>query len=425
METVLAEKPIEQEEEQAEQKFEPVPEELIDKAKEVNLVTLAEKHVKLAKVSATEWAGPCPKCKGTDRFHVRIGWFFCRHCHEPRGDAIEFAQWKYDLDFRGAVELLTGEEIPETARITPAEKEKSGKTRFNAAYWLKRVEAAQRTLFFDDVAAPGRNYLLGRGIEPHTWLTFGLGYEPLMPLPNTKGQKKAPAIVMPWFVGGLNKKQDPMSAKLVAIRYRFLEKHTYIDADGKEQKDIKQTGRGPTGRRLFGGQTHPRVGQEHCTLVVCEGELNAASIWQVAHNTNVDVLSLGSESQNITVAMAKAIMQYRTVILWMDESKYVTNNMTLIPGAIGFQSPSGQDANDLLQAGKLGGVLSTLRARAAHSDSEFEALLWDLWSGAEALEGVDDGTAEVIQKLAEKLGRDVQLINPEPGRWIIPKRLYG
>lgn len=54
--------------------------------------------------------GACPKCGGTDRFHVReflaIGYFFCRQCHEDRGDAIEYLRWRHGLRFAEAIELL-------------------------------------------------------------------------------------------------------------------------------------------------------------------------------------------------------------------------------------------------------------------------------------------------------------------------------
>ena len=59
----------------------------------VNLIDLAGRYTTLRRESATEMAGPCPKCGGDDRFHVRPGWFFCRQCHTKHGDAYEFVQW--------------------------------------------------------------------------------------------------------------------------------------------------------------------------------------------------------------------------------------------------------------------------------------------------------------------------------------------
>lgn len=59
----------------------------------------------------TERHGSCPRCGGVDRFHVkRYGdrdWFFCRQCHEQRGDAIEYVKWLHGVDFKRAVVMLS------------------------------------------------------------------------------------------------------------------------------------------------------------------------------------------------------------------------------------------------------------------------------------------------------------------------------
>jgi len=62
----------------------------------VNLVDLVGQTVTLRHISGDEWAGPCPKCGGRDRFHVTPKWAFCRQCW-PLGeglphDAIGFVQ---------------------------------------------------------------------------------------------------------------------------------------------------------------------------------------------------------------------------------------------------------------------------------------------------------------------------------------------
>ncbi len=73
-----------------------------------DLLALAGQYTHLARVSGAEYAGPCPRCGGTDRFHVNgeAGWWFCRQCHDKRGDAIEFVRWVDGLPFREACERL-------------------------------------------------------------------------------------------------------------------------------------------------------------------------------------------------------------------------------------------------------------------------------------------------------------------------------
>lgn len=374
-----------------------------------SLIDIAAGVTQLQRESSLEFSGPCPKCGGDDRFHVREDWFFCRQCHPKRGDAIEFMQWWQGLSFKDACEALVGGSLPTVGILPPrpVSQVRSKPKRFNAAYWRRRADAAHADLMESPAARAARDYLASRGLEPHTWLAYGLGFDPAVPLPGTKGKQKEPAISMPWLVGG----------QLAAVRYRFLEMHEYIDADGKERK-TKQTSRGNFSGRMFGGQLLPRCAEDLRTLVVCEGEINAMSIWQVAKDTRLDVLSLGSESQRITDVMARAISKYRTVISWLDQTPYVKGAMGLLPEAFGVTSPDGQDANDLLQAGQLGGFLSASRRRAARNNYEREALLWDLWDAGNMLQGVDGGTADIMQRLATQLGKRIQLGNPEPDHWV-------
>ena len=94
-----------------------------------------------------------------------------------------------------------------------------------------------------------------------------------------------------------------------------------------------------------------------------------------------------------------------------------------LPGAYGLGSPGGQDANDLLRSGHLGGFLALAREDAAGGVGELERLLWALRDAAATLEGLDTSTAKVTMSLAAKLGKGVDLVEPEPGRWILREQL--
>src|SRR5690606_24582772 len=183
-----------------------------------DLVGLAGRYTTLRRESSREYSGPCPKCGGTDRFHVRdgepgrAGWFFCRMCHPKRGDAIEFVRWLQGCDFRQAVAILTGKRAAPVAvpgRKAPVPAQDDRRLPDNATI---RVQAAQERLLGPDGAA-GRDYLLGRGLLPETWVHFGLGFDPAVPVPGTQGKERAPAIVIPWHSA---------DGRLVAVRYRFL-----------------------------------------------------------------------------------------------------------------------------------------------------------------------------------------------------------
>jgi hypothetical protein len=83
---------------------------LLDQARQVDIRGLASRYVQLRRVSAVDFAGPCPTCGGRDRFVVntrKMVWH-CRGCGKG-GDAIALAQHVEGLSFRDAVAHLTGE----------------------------------------------------------------------------------------------------------------------------------------------------------------------------------------------------------------------------------------------------------------------------------------------------------------------------
>ncbi len=85
----------------------------------VDLLELAGRFTTLHRESRREYSGPCPRCGGRDRFHVSAEWFFCRQCHEKRGDAIEFMQWLNGVEFRAACDMLSGGRYPLTEKRRP------------------------------------------------------------------------------------------------------------------------------------------------------------------------------------------------------------------------------------------------------------------------------------------------------------------
>lgn len=394
---------------------------LVETAKGADVLELARRYTTLRRESSHEWAGPCPRCGGDDRFHCTAQWWFCRICHPKQSDSIDLVRWLTGASFRESVAMITGVSMPTmsitelrsryagavTAPVKPAKTTQTPpdtQTRL-LAQWQAEAEAeaqAAETLLASEAGEAGRAYLEGRGLELQTWRVFRLGFAPDVSLPGTGGAQRKPAILMPWTVG----------EQVTAIRYRFLEKHTYTDRDGRERKDVKQSAKAKAfgeqamfAGRMFGGLglAGPVAGK--FDLFICEGELNALSIWQVAHEGRVDVLSLGSESQHITDAMLKAISEYRRVIVWMDKAEKLAELRGRIPGATGIASPHSMDANDCLQKGTLQPMIADLRLRACKDDAEREALLWNLWDQHNLYGGVDEPTQALIAELRGRLGK--------------------
>lgn len=372
----------------------------IDQAKQTNLISIAERYTTLRKESSKEFAGPCPRCGGSDRFHVKPDAWFCRHCHPKWGDQIEFIRWADGTDFTTAIERLTGQRAMNTVMQvrTPV---KPTVTHVKPEGWLEKataiVERAHAALVS---GGPGADYLDGRSIEPHAWVEFKLGYAEKASLPGTEGRQRAPAIVIPWYRRG----------QLIAVRYRFLQSHEYADLDGKPCK-AKQTALKDSDFAgiLYGGQALLGCAEDLRTLVLCEGELNAISTWQTCHEWKFDVLSLGSESAKLTQPMIDYARKFSRVIVWMDNADVAKATRAAIPGAWGISSPDidgrKHDANDMLQSHLLGGLLATARFQACESNAERERLLWDIWDTAQLPGGIDDGTRQVMESIAKGLGR--------------------
>ncbi len=380
-----------------------IAQQALDAAKTMDLVELAGKYSKLERVAAHEFAGPCPKCGGTDRLHVTPEWWFCRQCSPKRGDAVGFVRWQMGLSFADAVSYLNGNQFQGEAPVRLSPRSKTRPAQRDA--WQNEAGAllarGQYDLWRGD-GQRGREYLERRGLTPDVWQAFGLGYATHF---NRDAGSELPAIMMPWYRAG----------KLTAIRFRFLA------PPGKQKitslKDSQFAG------LLFGGQAlefGPDDGAalKLRTLMLCEGEINAMSLYGASRRTALDVLSWGSESTTVTEPMVAFAKAYARVIVWMDKPEIMHTILERIPGAYGLSSPAGQDANDMLRSGKLGEFVAAMRWKATNSNEERERLLWDLWDAANSIQGVDAGTARAIMYVAKQLGKPRKLVEAEVGRWV-------
>jgi len=334
----------------------------------VNLIDIASRYVELRRVTATEHHGPCPWCGGDDRFRVRADFFACRVC-ERKGDAIEFIMEKQSASFAEAVSILGGN-LPAVGEVVkPMHKPAQSTYAWDEPAKRRMATEAHQNLIDQQSTDSNRAmaYLVGRGLDPATVGAFAVGYDLLL-LPNTWNGDEAThprqlAISLPWF---------NHDGALVAVKYRFTESHTYTDKDGKKRSENK-TSRGQSSGNVFGWQALQGPGK--CDiLIICEGEMNALSLWQAGAGA-IDVLSTGSEATTkvlppIAVELAK---RYSHRIVWADR-KEIADAAARQIGAGSMASPGGQDANNLLQTGKLGlllaAMLDRMGARSAPKGSE-------------------------------------------------------
>lgn len=344
----------------------------------INLIDFAGRFTELRKVTAGEFHGPCPFCGGTDRFRVRADFFACRICKRT-GDAIAFVQQKQGVSFTEAVSILGGDmstikadKVRPTNKVTlpTASVWDEPKQRREALEMHGKLLAGQTGLSKMALA-----YLQGRRIEPVTIEAFKIGYAG-MGLPGTWDRENKDrcypaqvAISLPWF---------NLDGALNAVKYRFIESHTYTDTDGKERTENK-TSRGSSSGHLFGWQAFQGPSKRQ-VLIITEGEMNALSLWQVGHQW-CDVLSAGSESvmDKLPSAVVDLAKQYKQVIVWADKGTVATAAAALI-GAASMKSPTvkdadgkpvmgtdgkpkQRDANDLLKEGKLAVLLVAMLKR--------------------------------------------------------------
>jgi hypothetical protein len=82
----------------------------IERAREANILGVAERLGARLKRAGGEWVGPCPRCGGRDRFAVNASKqiFNCRRCGVG-GAVIALAEFASGLPFTKAVALVNGE----------------------------------------------------------------------------------------------------------------------------------------------------------------------------------------------------------------------------------------------------------------------------------------------------------------------------
>lgn len=378
-----------------------------ERAKGIDLAELAGQSVALTKNSTKDMHGHCPLCGDLGHsFHVSATYFWA-YCCDKQGDQLTFLQELHKCDFTEAC-LIAGGDSLSVATVAPrqsmARTEQPAKWRTTAA---RTLAAAQSRLAMDDAGAIGRAYLEGRGLRPATWATYGLGLADVG-LPGTWDSERKthvqplrPAIVIPWFANG--------GKRLVGLRYRFLQSHTYTDANGEEQtaKQSALYGSDFT-KRLFGAQALPEFvfmpattpsAERGRALLICEGEINCMSGYQVGHRSRLDVVSIGSESATLPDGFAAWAGRYGQIVTWLDDRILAAKVALALPGAhaIDSQSMGKSDANDLLRERLLGAFLATVRFHLCQSKEERRAFYWALSDDPHA----DEGTAQVLARMKE------------------------
>ena len=159
----------------------------IAQARQVDLLRLIEPDTTLIRIANThggEYAGPCPFCGGTDRFHVvpTTGKWYCRQCNPRGGDSIDYVQRREQVAFQAAVALLAGNTAWTAQRVemhTRLQAPPIALPNWTQPAWQQAahtlVQEAEASLADDTAGAAARAYLADRGFQPATWQAWRLG----------------------------------------------------------------------------------------------------------------------------------------------------------------------------------------------------------------------------------------------------------
>lgn len=321
----------------------------------VDLRRLAASHTTLqGREESTESYGPCPKCMGTDRFHVTRSWFFCRRCHPNRGDCVEYLSWLDGLDFRAACDRLARGHLPtlpgqrQQQRPAPSCPLNPPGPSWQAAA-RAFVETSQK-LLWQPAGRAGLDYLHGRGFASETIRAAGLGYNPgdshespaKWGLESRQDLKAVwlpgPGIVIPWLIGG----------DYWRVNIRLLQPRLIKDDAGKETRVAKI---GPAGwANGFFAADSVNPGQP---VILCEGELDALTITQEAGNLIAAAATGGTEMSRRDKWIARLAAAPLVLVAFDAESagdKAARFWLKTLPHARRWR-PLAKDVNDMHRAG--------------------------------------------------------------------------
>jgi len=254
----------------------------IPATKRTNLVDLIGDYTQLKKSAHGEWAGPCPRCGGTDRFRVTNKGWFCRHCTGEPGanghwkDAIDFIQFVSGVDFRTAYFKLVGQDHKadprevarlEAERFVAQEMEalREEEERILAVEKLQKERAWER--YHQGMTAPQAEMWHERGLSDE-WIDYWkLGYARKVHQ-TPQGPYEADSLTIPYWRQGPDR-DDKRTWDCISLRHRIV-------SDGFPGGKYRPHLHG-LGNQLF--YTDPDTCSLFGRVLLVEGEIKAMVTW--------------------------------------------------------------------------------------------------------------------------------------------------
>ena len=269
-----------------------------------------------------EWAGPCPRCGGADRF---IAWpehhsgatggkYLCRGCAPEGGDCIQFLRDFQGMTYPEACEALQVEprqnSAAHAAHRSAGEQPWEPKTeRLPSEPWQRRAVAflAECREALDSDA--GRNALQGRALSMEFALRHGLGWNPAdrYEVPETWGLE-------PWMNDKANPGKVSLPAGLVVPTFRKagpvavkIRRRDWQEGDPRPKYQVVKGG----------GNGALILGKPGLPVVLVESELDALLIAQEASDL-CSVMALGSASNHPHLAAAEFLKASPLILAALD-----------------------------------------------------------------------------------------------------------
>lgn len=306
---------------------------------------------KKASTSGGEYAGACPKCGGEDRFRVwpehpdsETGRFWCRQC-DWSGDGIDYLQELRGLSFREACEELRVTHKLEAPKGRAQRRQRCSSHRPKASSrrqdnppstaWQERArelvyEAHER--LFNAEGQRARDYLHERGLSELVLREAGIGY---LPEDSYEDPKR-------W---SLQREKNVWLPRGILLPY-------WTDTDRIVKLNIRRPAGEPRYVQVPGGdakalylQSEVRAGEP---LVICEGEIDALSVWEATRGTYAAVATGGTSGARASLWRAHVAMA-APVLLAFDADEGGDS----VDGWAGRRlRPTCEDVNAMLQAGE-------------------------------------------------------------------------
>lgn len=279
------------------------------------MLSQAEQDTRLSRASAREWAGPCPRCAGRDRFRVKGDKWMCRHCSNRWRDLAGYYHEMRDMPWPEAFRAA-GIEPGERSQARQEVEEEPVRD-VASPEWQAVAMAAfsvAREAIWTTAGLGALRLLHDRGVRDETIRARGLGFAsgaPVLlrqgPAPWPSMMVPGPGVLIPWFVGGalwqvkvrLLRPTDPKN-KILHCRWM----------DHARDVTCPPPAAAPT---LYGADTL----RGHDVAILVEGELDAILLHQEVGDL-VGVVTLGSAFYNLPARAIPHLLPLRRILVAYD-----------------------------------------------------------------------------------------------------------